>query len=52
MTPQKEIVWQFFNPHRAGKADEYIATLFEVIRLTPDFPTDWLGAQRAKAHPW
>ena len=43
VTPDKEIVWEFYNPHRAGPDDEYIATLFEVIRLPSDFPTDWVG---------
>ena len=42
VTMDKQIVWEFRNPHRAGKNDELIATLFEVIRLGPDFPMDWL----------
>lgn len=41
VTPDKKIVWQFYNPHRAGKDGEYIAALFEVLRLPPDFPTGW-----------
>ena len=41
VTPEKEIVWEFYNPHRAGPDDQYIAALFEVIRLPPDFPIDW-----------
>ena len=32
------IVWDFYNPHRAGKNDEFIATLFRIDRLPPDFP--------------
>jgi hypothetical protein len=36
-----EIVWEYSNPHRAGDHDEYIATLFEVVRLPPDTPTAW-----------
>lgn len=36
------IVWEFVNPYRAGDEGELIATLFEVVRLDPDFPTDWL----------
>ncbi len=35
VTPDKEIVWEFFNPHRAGENDELIATLFELIRIPP-----------------
>jgi hypothetical protein len=41
VTAQNEIVWEFFNPHRAGEKHELIATLPEVIRIDPTFPTDW-----------
>jgi hypothetical protein len=41
VTPQKEIVWEFYNPHRAGDDGEFIATLFELLRLPPDFPSEW-----------
>jgi hypothetical protein len=37
-----QIVWEFFNPHRAGEDDRYIATIFELLRLPPDFPLDWI----------
>jgi len=40
VTPQKEIVWEFFNPHRAGEKDELIATLFEVVRLEENYLSD------------
>ena len=43
VTPDRRIVWEFFNPHRAGEQGEYIATLFELLRLPPDFPVDWTG---------
>ncbi len=43
VTPAGEIVWEFYNPHSAGPNDEYIATLFELVRLPETFPTDWLG---------
>jgi hypothetical protein len=42
VTPGGEIVWEFVNPHRAGKRDNLIATLFDVIRLDPDLSLDWL----------
>jgi arylsulfotransferase ASST len=32
------VVWQFDSPHRAGRAGELVASLFEVVRLPPDFP--------------
>ena len=41
-TPDHTIVWEFVNPHRAGDDDEFIATLFEVVRLESDFPLNWL----------
>ncbi|MBT3217704.1 MAG: hypothetical protein HN348_01325, partial [Proteobacteria bacterium] len=43
VTSEKEIVWEFYNPHRAGSNGEYIAALFEVVRLPLDFPTDWIA---------
>jgi hypothetical protein len=39
------IVWEFLNPHRAGDDDELIASLFEVVRLPPDQPLDWLAGR-------
>lgn len=33
ITPQGEIAWEFRSPHRAGRDDELVATLFEVVRL-------------------
>ncbi len=41
MTPEGEIVWEFWNPHRAGPGERYIATLFELLRLPADTPTEW-----------
>jgi hypothetical protein len=42
VTPDKTIVWEFYNPHRVGQNIEFIATLFEVIRLGPEFPLNWM----------
>ncbi|MCB9762561.1 MAG: hypothetical protein H6739_22370 [Alphaproteobacteria bacterium] len=41
VTPEGEVVWAFYNPHRAGADGGLIATLFEVQRLPPDFPVGW-----------
>ena len=41
VTREKDIVWEYYNPHRAGPNLEYIATLFELRRLRPDFQVDW-----------
>ncbi len=42
VTPEGEIVWEFYNPNRAGLNNELIATLFEMVRIPEDFPMDWL----------
>jgi outer membrane protein assembly factor BamB len=44
VTPAGEIVWEFRNPARAGPANEYVATLFELIRLAP-IRFDWLDGR-------
>jgi hypothetical protein len=41
VTPDGETVWEFYNPWRAGASDEYIASLFEVLR----HPADVLGSE-------
>jgi hypothetical protein len=41
VTPASEIVWEFSNPHRAGDADEFVATLFDLVRIPSSFPIDW-----------
>jgi hypothetical protein len=38
----KEIVWEFLNPHRAGKKNELIAALLQLIRVSPDMTAGWL----------
>ena len=43
VTSAGEIVWEYVNPARAGDGGELIASLFEVERLPPDFPTGWLN---------
>ncbi len=36
ITPAGEIAWEFRSPHRAGRNDDLVATLFEIVRLTDD----------------
>jgi hypothetical protein len=43
VTRDKRIVWEYLNPHRAGERGKYIATLFDLVRLPPDFPIAWAG---------
>jgi arylsulfotransferase ASST len=38
VTPDGRTVWEFYNPHRAGEKNELVASLFEMVRLPPDFP--------------
>ncbi len=38
VTPDGRTVWEFYNPHRAGENGELVASLFEMVRLPPDFP--------------
>ncbi|MCK5131636.1 MAG: hypothetical protein KAR40_05730 [Candidatus Sabulitectum sp.] len=42
VTREGEIVWEFYNPHRAGNNYELIATLFDVVRVTPETVEGWL----------
>ena len=35
-------VWEFWNPHRAGPDDRYIASLFELVRLPEDLDLSWV----------
>ena len=41
VTASGAIVWEFYSPYRAGPGDGFIATLFELVRLPADFPTQW-----------
>ncbi|HJX28851.1 MAG TPA: arylsulfotransferase family protein [Thermoanaerobaculia bacterium] len=38
VAPDGRVVWEFFNPHRAGERKELVAVLFEMVRLPLDFP--------------
>lgn len=42
VTPNKEIVWEYFNPYRAGLNNELIAILFDVVRIEEEYTVDWL----------
>ncbi|MCZ6785456.1 MAG: aryl-sulfate sulfotransferase [Proteobacteria bacterium] len=41
ITRDGEVVWEFYNPNVAGKEDEFIATLFDLVRLPANFPMEW-----------
>jgi hypothetical protein len=42
IAPDRAIVWEYVNPHRAGPAGNLIATLFEVVRIDRDCVKAWL----------
>jgi len=44
LTADGQLVWEFYNPHRAGEQQEFIATLFEMLRLPETFDTGWMSA--------
>lgn len=49
VTRDGRVVWEFYNPHRAGEHGELVAVLFELVRLPPDFP--FRGYNRSDAEP-
>jgi hypothetical protein len=46
VTPDGETVWKYINPAQAGPELEYIASLFDVHRLPPDFGAEWVMWKR------
>jgi hypothetical protein len=46
ITNKGKIVWEFYNPHRAGPDKELIASLFEVKRI-PKSRVRWLNLRTA-----
>ncbi len=42
VTTEGEIVWEFYNPQRAGDNNELIATLFDVVRVPTESVDSWL----------
>jgi hypothetical protein len=40
--PDGTIVWEYLNPNHSGPEGEYVATLFEVVRLFPSERLDWM----------
>jgi hypothetical protein len=42
----KTIVWKYINPAQAGDDRQFVATLFEVIRLDKDYGIEWRRRRR------
>ena len=51
VTADHEIVWEFYNPARAGKKGELIATLFEMVRIDAAAASEWLPGETAMQAP-
>ncbi len=50
VTPGGRVVWEFYNPHRAGSRNELVAALFELVRLPPEFPFRGTVAAERRQH--
>ena len=42
VTRDGSVVWEFVNPHTTGASDEFVAVVPEMIRLSPEWPLDFL----------
>jgi len=42
VTQDKTIVWKYINPSQAGDRRQFVATIFEMLRLERDYGADWL----------
>jgi hypothetical protein len=47
LDPAGEVVWELRSPHRAGRSNELVATLFEVVRYPSGYLTVDLAADPA-----
>ena len=44
ITPEGDVVWRYESPYRWKEGDEeFVATLYDVQRIAPEFVADWLG---------
>jgi len=42
VTQDKTIVWKYINPKQAGDRRQFVATIFEMLRLERDYGAEWL----------
>ena len=40
--PDGTIVWEYVNPSHAGDQNQFIASIFEMLRIESDYPGPWL----------
>ncbi len=43
VTTDKQIVWEFLNPHRTGKDNNLIPAIFAMYRIDPIYTSSWLN---------
>ncbi len=48
--PDGTIVWMYQSPYRTGEENELVASLFEVVRLPPDFSIAWASQTAEPSH--
>ena len=48
VTPEKNIVWEYYSPERTGPDDVFIAQIFEMERVAPS-SVPWLSAVTAES---
>jgi hypothetical protein len=51
ITREGDIVWQFSNPHLYGEQKEFVATIPEMLRLSPDFPVQNFSERLRRRRP-
>jgi hypothetical protein len=51
ITRKGDIVWQFDNPHLYGEQSEFVATVPEMQRLSPDFPVQNFSESMRRRRP-
>ena len=49
VTREREIVWEFVNPGSLEEKQDVVPYLYDLTRLPPDFPLDWLPAPPGEA---
>ena len=46
LSPELTIVWKYINTAQVGDNNEFISSIFEMIRVEPDYVEGWLGKRR------
>jgi hypothetical protein len=46
LSPELTIVWKYINTAQVGDKSEFISSIFEMIRVEPDYVETWLGKRR------